>query len=248
MKTAFSQPFLFEAGPRAVLLLHGFTGSSADVRMLGRFLEKHGYTSYAPHYKGHGVAPEQLITTGPTDWWQDVVEGYHYLKEQGYGEIAVAGLSLGGVYALKLALNEPIKGVVTMCSPMSMRTTEIMFQGVLEYARTFKKREGKNADEIERDIEKMKQVGMASLQDLQQLIVSVREEIDMLYAPIFVVQSRNDRVINPDSATVIFETVESINKRLQWYENSGHVITLGPEKEQLHEEILMFLNDLEWSN
>ena len=248
MKTAFSQPFLFEAGPRAVLLLHGFTGSSADVRMLGRFLEKHGYTSYAPHYKGHGVEPEQLITTGPTDWWCDVVEGYRYLKEQGYVEIAVAGLSLGGVYALKLALNEPIKGVVTMCSPMSMRTTEIMFQGVLEYARTYKKREGKNADEIEREIEKMKETGMASLRDLQQLIISVRDEIDMLYTPIFVVQSRNDRVINPDSATVIFETVESINKRLQWYENSGHVITLGPEKEQLHEEILMFLNDLEWSH
>lgn len=248
MKTALSQPFFFEAGPRAVLLLHGFTGSSADVRMLGRFLEKHGYTSYAPHYKGHGVEPEQLITTGPSDWWQDVASAYRYLKEQGYGEIAVAGLSLGGVYALKLALNEPIKGVVTMCSPMTMRSTEIMFQGVLEYAAQFKKREGKSAEQIEREIEKMKEQGMPSLKDLQQLIISVREEIDMLYAPVFVVQSRNDRVINPDSATTIFETVESINKRLQWFENSGHVITLGPEKEQLHEQILMFLNDLEWSN
>ena len=248
MKTQFAQPFFFEAGPRAVLLLHGFTGSSADVRMLGRFLEKHGYTSYAPHYKGHGVNPEQLITTGPSDWWQDVIGGYRYLKEQGYEEIAVAGLSLGGVYALKLALNEPIKGVVTMCSPMTMRTTDVMFQGVLEYARTYKKREGKSADEIEQEIENIKEKGMPSLKNLQQFVVSMREEIDMLYAPIFVVQSRNDRVINADSATIIFETVESTNKRLQWYENSGHVITLGPEKEQLHEQILMFLNDLEWSN
>lgn len=28
------EPFTFEAGDRAVLLLHGFTGHSADVRML----------------------------------------------------------------------------------------------------------------------------------------------------------------------------------------------------------------------
>lgn len=34
------EPFTFEAGDRAVLLLHGFTGHSADVRMLGRFLKK----------------------------------------------------------------------------------------------------------------------------------------------------------------------------------------------------------------
>ncbi len=42
MKIKLPKPFTFEAGPRAVLLLHGFTGHSADVRMLGRFLEKKG--------------------------------------------------------------------------------------------------------------------------------------------------------------------------------------------------------------
>src|SRR5690606_24892301 len=118
-----------------VLLLHGFTGTSADVRMLGRFLEKKGYTSYAPHYRGHGVPPEQLIETGPKDWWEDVRKGYETLKEKGYEKIAVAGLSLGGVLGLKLAMNVPLLGVVTMCSPMTMRTTEIMFQGVLKYAK-----------------------------------------------------------------------------------------------------------------
>lgn len=37
MNKTLSQPFFFQAGARAVLLLHGFTGSSADVRMLGDF-------------------------------------------------------------------------------------------------------------------------------------------------------------------------------------------------------------------
>src|SRR5690606_17757308 len=135
MKSALSSPFFFQAGPRAVLLLHGFTGSSADVRMLGRFLEKHGYTSLAPHYKGHGVPPEELIVSNPEEWWQDVKNGYTQLKEAGYEEIAVAGLSLDGVFSLNLATSHPVKGVVTMCSPMTMRTTDIMFEGVLEYAK-----------------------------------------------------------------------------------------------------------------
>ena len=40
MKLESPKPFTFEGGDRAVLLLHGFTGNSADVRMLGRFLER----------------------------------------------------------------------------------------------------------------------------------------------------------------------------------------------------------------
>ena len=77
MRIAQPKPFFFESGKRAVLLLHGFTGNSADVRMLGRFLEKKGYTSLAPHYKGHGVPPEELIHTGPEEWWEDVLAGYN---------------------------------------------------------------------------------------------------------------------------------------------------------------------------
>lgn len=64
MKLVAPQPFTFEAGERAVLLLHGFTGNSADVRMLGRFLQSKGYTCHAPIYKGHGVPPEELVHTG----------------------------------------------------------------------------------------------------------------------------------------------------------------------------------------
>ena len=246
MKKALSSPFFFEAGPRAVLLLHGFTGSSADVRMLGRFLEKHGYTSLAPHYKGHGVPPEELIATSPDDWWQDVINGYNKLKQAGYEEIAIAGLSLGGVFSLKLATSQPVKGVVTMCSPMTMRTTDIMFEGVLDYAKQYKKQQGKSEQEIELEIEAIKQQGMVSLPQLQQLINDVRQMIDLLYAPILVIQSRHDNVIDPDSANIIYNSVESIDKTIRWFEESGHVITLDKEKDKLHEEVLTFLNTLDW--
>jgi carboxylesterase len=246
MKKALSSPFFFQAGRRAVLLLHGFTGSSADVRMLGRFLEKHGYTSLAPHYKGHGVPPEELILSNPDEWWQDVLNGYNELKQAGYEEIAVAGLSLGGVYSLKLALNQPVKGIVTMCSPMTMRTTDKMFEGVLEYAKQYKKQQGKSEQEIELEIEAIHAQGMPSLPQLQQLIYDVRQSIDLLYAPILVIQSRQDEVIDPNSANIIYENVESIQKDIRWYEHSRHVITLDKERDQLHEEVLTFLNTLDW--
>jgi carboxylesterase len=34
----------------------------------------------------------------PFVWFKDALDGYDYLVEQGYDEIVVAGLSLGGDY------------------------------------------------------------------------------------------------------------------------------------------------------
>ncbi len=246
MRIAQPKPFFFEAGKRAVLLLHGFTGNSSDVRMLGRFLEKNGYTSLAPHYKGHGVPPEELIHTGPQDWWKDVMRGYDQLKSAGYEEIAVAGLSLGGVFSLKLGYTVPIKGIVTMCAPRSMKTTDLMYKGVLKYAREYKRFEGKEANLIEEEVEALQKQKMDSLSELRDLVYDVRSHVDHVYSPLLVVQGRQDDVIDIDSANVIHDSAESFEKQLNWYEESGHVVTLGPEKEQLHEDILEFLQSLEW--
>ncbi|WP_144646050.1 alpha/beta hydrolase [Priestia megaterium] len=246
MKIAQPKPFTFEGGEKAVLLLHGFTGNSADVRMLGRFLEKKGYTCHAPHYKGHGVAPEELVHTGPEDWWKDVMEGYEFLKSKGHESIAAVGLSLGGVFSLKLGYTVPIKGIVPMCAPMYIKSEEVMYEGVLAYAREYKKREGKSSEQIEQEMEEFKQTPMNPLKSLQELIAEVRNSVDMIYAPTFVVQGRHDHMINTDSANIIYNSVESPTKDIKWYEESGHTITFDKERDQLHEDVYAFLESLDW--
>ncbi|BFJ02544.1 carboxylesterase [Priestia sp. Y58] len=246
MKIAQPKPFTFEGGEKAVLLLHGFTGNSADVRMLGRFLEKKGYTCHAPHYKGHGVAPEELVHTGPKDWWKDVMDGYDFLKSKGHESIAAVGLSLGGVFSLKLGYTVPIKGIVPMCAPMYIKSEEVMYEGVLAYAREYKKREGKSSEQIEQEMEEFKQTPMNTLKSLQELIAEVRNSVDMIYAPTFVVQGRHDHMINTDSANIIYNSVESPTKDIKWYEESGHTITFDKERDQLHEDVYAFLESLDW--
>ncbi|TCP24851.1 carboxylesterase [Scopulibacillus darangshiensis] len=248
MKIVPPKPFTFKAGERAVLLLHGFTGNSSDVRMLGRYLQDKGYTCHAPHYKGHGVPPEELLHTGPDDWWQDVKNGYEHLKSLGHKEIAVAGLSLGGVFSLKCGYTFPVKGIVTMCAPTNAKTEEKMYEGVLAYAEEYKKYEGKKAEQIKEEMNDFKKIYMTTLRNLQDLIKDVRRHIDMIYAPIFVVQARHDEMIDTESANIIYNEVESDDKDIKWYEHSTHVITLGDEKEQLHKDIYSFLEELDWSD
>jgi len=117
----------------------------------------------------------------------------------------------------------------------------------LKYAREYKKYEGKDQSVIEEEMKKFQETPMESLADLRDLIADVRAHVDHVYAPLFVVQGSLDDVINPDSANVIYDEAESFDKKIKWYEKSGHVITLDKEKEQLHEDILAFLESLDWS-
>lgn len=247
VKRVLPKPFFFEGGERAVLCLHGFTGNSADCRMLARYLEKQGYTCYGPQYRGHGVPPEELVKYGPDDWWQDVQDAYHFLKEKGYEKIAVVGLSLGGVFSLRLGYTVPIKGIVTMCAPMYIKSEEVMYQGVLEYAAEYKRQEGKSDEIITEEMEQFKQSPMKTLKALQNMIADVRNNVDMIYAPTFVVQARHDHMINTDSANIIYNEIESVDKKIKWYEESGHIITFDKEKDQLHEDVHAFLENIDWS-
>ncbi|WP_153127281.1 alpha/beta hydrolase [Peribacillus tepidiphilus] len=246
MKIKQPQPFTFEGGKRAVLLLHGFTGNSADVRMLGRYLEARGYTCHAPIYKGHGVPPEELVHTGPKNWWKDVMMAYDFLKRKGHEEIAAVGLSLGGVFSLKLGYTVPIKGIVPMCAPMYIKSEEVMYKGVLEYAREYKKREGKSEEQIEQEMEQFVKTPMNTLKALQDLISDVRNNVKRITSPTFVVQARHDNMINTDSANIIYNEVNTDLKEIKWYEESGHVITLDKERDQLHEDVYQFLEKLDW--
>lgn len=87
----------------AVLLLHSFTSHTRDMKKVATELNKTGYTCYAPLYSGHGQTPEQLLQYNVNDWWQDVMKAYQFLKDEGFQKITVIGLSIGGIFALRLA-------------------------------------------------------------------------------------------------------------------------------------------------
>ncbi len=246
MKMQQPKPFMFEEGDRAVLLLHGFTGHSADVRMLGRFLQTKGYTTYAPIYRGHGGNPEQLLEGGAEAWWADVQEAYQKLKDQGYQKVAVAGLSLGGLLGLKLSFTEPVIGMVPMCTPMILDEEHRLDDGFRYYARQYKQREGKTGDAVKQEVEALVEKSAPLFSQITELINEVRQSLDLIYTPTLVVQAEDDQIINPKSANYIYDHVESDPKDLKWYQDASHAITLGSKRDQVHEDVYQFLESLNW--
>ncbi|MHC8523246.1 alpha/beta hydrolase [Rossellomorea sp. H39__3] len=163
MKVVAPKPFTYKEGDRAVLLLHGFTGSTIDVKGLGRVLRQAGFTCHAPLYTGHGGEAEVLIGTSPEEWWQDAQDGFRYLQEQGYRKIAVAGVSLGGTYALRLAMMHPVSGMVSMCAPTRGKSRFDLAARVIDYAERFKTFEGKQEDLQKEEMDRLAQRDMSFL-------------------------------------------------------------------------------------
>ncbi|MGK7377652.1 alpha/beta hydrolase [Planococcus sp. 1R117A] len=245
MKLLPPRPFYYEGGEQAVLLLHSFTSNPSDMKKLGRHLQKHNYSCYAPVYSGHGLPAEDLLTYGPSDWWQDALGGYQLLKDKGFDQIAVIGLSLGGVLALKAAQELEVAGVVTMSVPIQ-REAAFLQKRVFHYAKRYKQLEGKDEDQIRLEMDNLHDLPVDSLVEFQQLIDRTRDNLTQITSPIRILYGELDEPLYQESAEVIFQSVASDRKTMKGYPNSKHLMTLGADMDDVNEDVLTFLNELAW--
>lgn len=239
----------FPGGPRGVLLFHAYSGSPNDVRMLGRFLNRHGYSVGMPTFSGHGTDdPEDILAKGPADWWADAQTSLSFLKQQGVEEIAVFGLSLGGIYAIK-CLEEYGDGLIgggAFSSPVLPDTENNIYPVFLNYARKLIKNNGASQLTLNRRMENIEYQLTKQLGAIKELQTEVRLKLGEIKQPVMLVQGERDRLIDPEA---IFEAVNYFTQtrpRVYLYPNSGHVVTIGNERRQFQEDVLSFLTDLKW--
>ena len=243
MQVKIPGKFHFNEGkkPYVVLMLHGFTGNTSDIRQLGRYLEKHDIPSYSFNYEGHGEAPEKILKSSPYIWYKQVVDTYDELKKQ-YDRVFVVGLSIGGVLGLRLTLDREVEALATVCSPMSLKTNDELLENFKTYARMFKSRfEQKDEGEIEKEINLLSDESV--FEDIRSFIMSVRDDLDEIYVPMFIAQGEKDVVIDQGSAKIIYDTVDSDDKNIIYYKDSGHVLTLDKDKETFFEDYYEFIKE-----
>src|SRR5699024_12210118 len=112
---------------------YGSTWKRSEVGQLGCYLQKKGLTSYSINYEGHAEHPEKITQSSPFVWYKQAVEAYDFLRSEGYSNIFVAGVSIGGVIALRLAAERDVTGVGTICSPMYMKDPETLYGAYTAY-------------------------------------------------------------------------------------------------------------------
>ena len=61
-----------------------------------------------------------------------------------------------------------------MCAPMYMKSEEVMYEGILEFAREYKRTEGKTEEQINEEMTEFQKTPMETLKAMQELIADVR--------------------------------------------------------------------------
>ena len=113
---------------QAVLLLHSFTGTVRDVKHLAQQLNEEGFTCYVPSYPGHGLPLKEFTQYNINDWWEQVTAAYQFLRNEGYSRINVTGVSLGGLFTLRLAEHFDLERIAVMSAPHKKRESEIAWR------------------------------------------------------------------------------------------------------------------------
>lgn len=234
-----AEPFLLPGGERGVLLLHGFTGSPSEMRLLGDHLNREGYTVLAPRLAGHGTTPADMSGTRWPHWYGDAEDGLCLLGGL-CREILVVGLSMGGLLALALAAEHPVAKAVSVNAPIRILDKRLPFLPFYRLFRTFERRQApapriNTAYNVAYD-----RVPLASLASLLDLIRHTDALLPAVTAPVLLVQSRHDHTVSPDSVLHIHGRLGSAVKPLVWLEHSGHVATIDNEHQLLFQHISDF--------
>ncbi|WP_159016156.1 alpha/beta hydrolase [Cognatiluteimonas profundi] len=104
--------FQLEGDRRGVLLVHGLTGTPAEMLMLGKRMHREGFTVHGVQLAGHCGDEDDLLATGWRDWYSSVEAAARNLRGQ-VDHLFVAGLSMGALLVLLLAAerSELVDGV-----------------------------------------------------------------------------------------------------------------------------------------
>lgn len=103
----------------AALIMHGLTGTPREVSLVGKLLNRKGYTVYCPVLANHGEPMDILKRSTWQDFYATAREAFLKLEsENKYKHIFVSGISVGALLALLLAdeFKERV-GAVSCLSP-----------------------------------------------------------------------------------------------------------------------------------
>ena len=240
------EPFFYQGDTgTGILLVHGFTSAPQEMHDLGKHLAGQGHSVLGVRLPGHATRPADLIRVRWRDWLAAVEDGYSLLDKT-CDHLVVMGLSLGGALALLLAASRPVAGVVAMGTPYKLppwpdlrwlRYLLPYLRPISAILRYFPKPPINDYKDQQayRDHVSYSVFPIRSIPEVVKLLQLLREQLPTLRAPVLLMHAVEDRGVSPDNARLIYSQLGSDEKELVWIENSGHVITVEPAREQVYE-------------
>ncbi|CBA16270.1 alpha/beta hydrolase [Xanthomonas albilineans] len=260
-----SAEFHFEGGRHGVLLIHGLTGTPSEMRLLGKSLQRHGFSVHGVQLAGHCGDEDDLLATGWRDWYASVEQAAARMRPQ-VDSLFVAGLSMGALLALRLAVERPqwVDGVGVLGATFRYDGWNIPKRARLAFILPLLKRLGIGKRRIFleeppyglRDERIRAQVSSAmlggdssaaglpgnpwyALAELHLLSRQVRRNLAKVKAPCLVAHATDDDIAHLRNARLVIDNVSGPTELLLLHD-SYHMITLDRERRTLGTRLAQF--------
>ena len=263
--------FFFKGGRAGVLLIHGLTGTPAEMQILGKGLHKAGFTVYGMQLAGHCGDEDDLLATNWHDWYDSVNRAADRLLQH-VDILFVGGLSMGAVLSLKLAADRPddVKGVGVYGPTFSYDGWSIpryiqksVF--LLKWFKTFgifrksvfieRPPYGLKDERIRKTVSESMLSGdstkgglagnpLGSLAEMQELAKVTKAQLPMVKAPCLIMHSNDDDIANMETNSGLVARSVSGPVKMMPLENSYHMITIDRDRKTVINESVAFFSAL----
>jgi carboxylesterase len=228
--------FFFPGNDTGILLIHGYTATTAEVRLLADRFEPLGYTIAAPLLPGHGTTLDELDRCHWSDWTNAAEAAYSDLKPR-VKRIIIAGESMGGLLSLYLAANHPEVALVLVYSPAVKVKNLWQCQFIYPFVPYIPK---KSLDD-EMPWQGYRYNSIKAGAELYKLQRHVKRNTRSIHQPVAVFLGSHDQTIDLGGARRLYNQLPCSQNALYEYNYSGHCMILDHEVDAIFKQSLNFI-------
>ena len=228
----FSSPFT-GTGPRTgVVVSHGFTGSPHGVRDWASSLANAGFAVRLPLLPGHGTSWQELAKTRWQDWHAALDAAYVELAEE-CDIVVMAGLSMGGALALRIAATRPVAGVVVVNPGLVIDDPRAPLAGILKFV--LKSTPAIANDILKPDMDEgaYPRTPVAAAHELNKMFKDTVRLLPRVTAPVRVYRSTVDHVVSESSMEALRRGLTNAPLEVVRLKNSYHVATMDNDAPEI---------------
>jgi len=265
-----SNGFFLKKGEDAVLLVHGLTGTPAEMRAIANQLAKDGFSVMCPLLSGHCGSVGELKRSKWQDWYGSIEQAFEALKLE-YPRVYVAGLSMGALIALKLAKEkgQRVNGLgllsttffydgwniphhrqkfllpLVLYSPLRyfMSWHELPPYGIkCERTRAFVHSVLTQRDELSAEKVGIFRTPAVTIHESFKLIRTVKKLLPGVHSPALIVHSTEDDMASVKNAHYVTKHISSSKVETYFVDDTYHVLTLDKRKNDIAHRLGDFFN------
>jgi carboxylesterase len=237
-----------------VLLLHGFTGNPDTIRPLVAPLRALDLAVVLPLLRGHGAdSPENLRGITWPDWLADATAALAELHSQ-VDRVIVVGHSMGALVALELAADQGpgLDSLVLMATPLQLasplapgRPLQALRPLLQRLLRSWPIPKSYADPRLGCNDGSYPWAPMGALISFLALVERTGTRLKEVTLPTLILQSHGDPVVLDTSAETLLAglTTPAAEKRIVWFERSGHELLRDVDRDAVIEAVLQFVGE-----